>query len=100
MDHADQSRNALGRQDAGGDGGTCPSPDQAWSVSLSVHSFPAPQASSIVHRTWTGNSFHTRSRGEAKDSALLLSCDAYLLEPTEWSKGSQASSSVWSTPGP
>ena len=35
------------------------------------------------------------SRGEAKDSALLSSCDVYLLEPTEWSKGSQASSSVW-----
>ena len=35
------------------------------------------------------------SRGEAKDSAVLLSRDAYLLEPTEWPKGSQASSSVW-----
>ena len=34
-------------------------------------------------------------RGEAKDSALLLSRDADLLEPTEWLKGSQASSSVW-----
>ena len=27
------------------------------------------------------------SRGEAKDSALLSSCDGYLLEPTEWPKG-------------
>ena len=35
------------------------------------------------------------SRGEAKDSALLSSCDGYLLEPTECPKGSQASSSVW-----
>ena len=35
------------------------------------------------------------SRGEAKDSAVLLSRDAYLLEPTEWPIGSQASSSVW-----
>ena len=31
------------------------------------------------------------SRLEAKNSALLLSCDGYLLEPIEWSKGSQAS---------
>ena len=29
------------------------------------------------------------SRREAKDSALLSSCDGYLLEPTEWPKGSQ-----------
>ena len=35
------------------------------------------------------------SRGEAKDSALLSSRDADLLEPTEWPQGSQASSSVW-----
>ena len=35
------------------------------------------------------------SRGEAKDSAVLLSRDAYLLEPTEWPKGSQASCGVW-----
>ena len=35
------------------------------------------------------------SRGEAKDSALLLSRDGYLLEPTEWPTGSQASCGVW-----
>ena len=35
------------------------------------------------------------SRGEADDSALLSSRDTDLLEPTEWPKGSQASSSVW-----
>ena len=35
------------------------------------------------------------SREEAKDSALLSSRDAYLLEPTEWPKGSQASCGVW-----
>ena len=35
------------------------------------------------------------SRGEAKDSALLSSRDADLLEPTEWPEGRQASSSVW-----
>ena len=35
------------------------------------------------------------SRGEAKDSALLSSCDGYLLGPTEWPKGSQASCGVW-----
>ena len=35
------------------------------------------------------------SRGQAKDAALLSSCNADLLEPTEWPQGSQASSSVW-----
>ena len=35
------------------------------------------------------------SRGEAKDSALLSSRDGYLLEPTKWPKGSQASCGVW-----
>ena len=35
------------------------------------------------------------SRGEAKDSAVLLSHDADLLEPSEWPKGSQASCGVW-----
>ena len=39
------------------------------------------------------------SRGEAKDSALLSSCDGYLLEPTEWPKGSQASCGVWREDG-
>ena len=34
------------------------------------------------------------SRVEAKSSALLLSCDGYLLEPFEWPKGSQASYGV------
>ena len=31
---------------------------------------------------------------EAKNSALLSSCDGYLLEPIEWPKGSQASCGV------
>ena len=35
------------------------------------------------------------SRVEAKKSALLSSCDGYLLEPIEWPKGSQASCGVW-----
>ena len=35
------------------------------------------------------------SRGEAKDSAVLPSRDADILEPTEWLKGSQTSSGVW-----
>ena len=35
------------------------------------------------------------SRGEAKDSILLSSRDGYLLEPTKWLKGSQASCGVW-----
>ena len=35
------------------------------------------------------------SRVEAKNSALLSSSDGYLLEPTEWPKGSQASCGIW-----
>ena len=35
------------------------------------------------------------SRGEAKDSILLSSRDGYLLEPTKWPNGSQASCGVW-----
>ena len=48
-----------------------------------------------------GIAFHTdqgsqvSSRGEGKDSALLSSRDGYILEPTEWPKGSQASCGVW-----
>ena len=42
---------------------------------------------------------HLRSqawyRGVADDSSLLSSPDGYLLEPTEWPKGSQASCGVW-----
>ena len=36
------------------------------------------------------------SRGEANDSTLLSSRDGYLLEPTEWPTGSQASCGFWS----
>ena len=32
--------------------------------------------------------------GEAKDSDILLGRDSYLLEPTEWPPGSQASCGV------
>jgi len=35
------------------------------------------------------------SREEGKNSALLSSCDGYLLEHPEWPKGSQASCGVW-----
>ena len=35
------------------------------------------------------------SRVEAKNSTLLSSRQGYLLEPTEWPKGSQASCGVW-----
>ena len=35
------------------------------------------------------------SRGETKDFSLFSSRDGYFLEPTEWTKGSQASSGVW-----
>ena len=34
------------------------------------------------------------SRVEAQNSALLSSCEGYLLEPIEWPKGSQASCGV------
>ena len=34
------------------------------------------------------------SRVEAKKSTLLSSCDGYLVEPTEWPKGSQASCAI------
>ena len=34
------------------------------------------------------------SRAEAKNSALFLGCNGYLLEPIEWPKGSQASFAV------
>ena len=34
------------------------------------------------------------ARGEAKDSDILLGHDRYLLEPTEWPPGSQASCGV------
>ena len=34
------------------------------------------------------------SQVETKNSALLSSCDGYLLEPIEWAKGSQASCGV------
>ena len=34
------------------------------------------------------------SRVEAKNSALLSSCNGYILEPIEWTKGSQASCGV------
>ena len=35
------------------------------------------------------------SQGEAKDGALLSSHDRYLLQPTAWPKGSQASFGFW-----
>ena len=47
---------------------------------VAIHTNPGSQAS---------------SRGEAKDSPLLSSRDGYLLKPTEWPTGSQASCGVW-----
>ena len=47
-----------------------------------------------------GDAFQTHpvsqasARGEAKDSDILLGRDRYLLEPTEWPPGSQASCGV------
>ena len=40
---------------------------------------------SMVHPVSQGS-----SRVEAKNSALLSSCDVYVLEPIEWSKGSES----------
>ena len=39
----------------------------------------------MVHQVSQGS-----SRVEAKNSALLSSCDVYVLEPIEWSKGSES----------
>ena len=46
----------------------------------------------VAFQTHPGN--QASSGGEAKESALLSSCDGYLLEPTEWPKGSQASCEI------
>ena len=43
----------------------------------------------VAYQTHPGN--QASSRGEAKNSAVLLSPDGYLLEPTVCPKGSQAS---------
>ena len=47
----------------------------------------------VAFKTHLGS--QVSSRGEAKDSALLSSLDADLMEPTEWLQWSQASPSVW-----
>ena len=47
----------------------------------------------LAYQTHPGN--QASSRGEAKNSAVLLSRDGYLLEPTVCPKGSQASCGVW-----
>ena len=47
----------------------------------------------IAFSTHPGN--QASSRGEAKDTALLSSCDGYILELTVWPKMSQASCGVW-----
>ena len=49
----------------------------------------------LAYQTHPGN--QASSRGEAKNSAVLLSRDGYVLEPTEWLKGSQTSSGVWTS---
>ena len=48
------------------------------------------QGSQVSMRVARGSASWLSSHGR-----VLSSCDAYLLEPTEWSKGSQPSSSVW-----
>ena len=47
----------------------------------------------VAYQTHPGN--QASSRGEAKNSAVLLSRDGYLLEPNVCTKGSQASCGVW-----
>ena len=47
----------------------------------------------LAYQTHPGN--QASSRGEAKNSAVLLSRDGYLFEPTVCPKGSQASCAVW-----
>ena len=47
----------------------------------------------VAYKTHPGN--QASSRGEAKNSAVLLSRNGYLLEPTVCPKGSQASCGVW-----
>ena len=51
-----------------------------WDLGVAFQTHPGSQASSRV---------------EAKNSALVSSRDGYLLEPTEWPKGSQASCGFW-----
>ena len=46
----------------------------------------------VAFKVHPGN--QASSRVEAKNSALLWSCERYLLEPIEWPKGSQASCGV------
>ena len=48
---------------------------------------------SIAFSTHPGS--QATSQVETKDSTLLSSRDGYLLEPTEWPKGTQASYGVW-----
>ena len=47
----------------------------------------------LAYQTHPGN--QASSRREAKNSAVLLSRDGCLLEPTVYPKGSQASCGVW-----
>ena len=53
----------------------------------------------VVHSLRLAGWPHLQSQdspgGEAKDSAFLSSRDTDLLEPTEWTQGCRASSSVW-----
>ena len=47
----------------------------------------------VAFQTHPGSQASTRV--EAKSSILLWSSDGYLLDPTEWSKGSYSSCGVW-----
>ena len=47
----------------------------------------------VAYQTHPGN--QASSQGEAKNSAVLLGRDGFLLEPTVCPKGSQASCGVW-----
>ena len=78
---------------------SCPTRSDPMDCSLpgsSAHGiFQARVLEWVVISSSSGPHFVRITLGEAKDLAILSNCDAYLLEPTEWSKGSQPSSSVW-----
>ena len=58
----------------------------------SVFLFSGDRDLRVAFKVHPGN--QASSRVEAKNSALLWSCDGYVLEPIEWPKGSQASCGV------
>ena len=83
---------------------TRPYDDDAAGAQVSMRMARGSWSSLSSHGKWLGpqEALKKDSRGlsrvEAKDSALLSSRDAGLLEPPERPQGSPASSSVWREP--